>query len=68
MPPEQLTDPQRHWQHFFLTGEAKPDAPEYIHKAAEIMANLTPEDLAEAEDADFDPVVDLIVAVAPEER
>jgi predicted transposase/invertase (TIGR01784 family) len=37
---------QRHWQKYFLTGEAPDDAPEYIKKAAWVIekANLTQEE------------------------
>jgi predicted transposase/invertase (TIGR01784 family) len=40
------TENQRHWRHYFITGEASPDAPEYIKKASKIIeyANLSEEE------------------------
>jgi hypothetical protein len=55
------TENQRHWQTFFLTGEAGPDAPEYIRHAAEAVTyvNLDEEEremaiMLEKARADYD--------------
>ena len=41
-----LTPNQQHWRDYFLTGEVKPEAPDYIKKASEIISyiNLSEEE------------------------